>query len=407
MNIDLYKTLKEFEYTRNSGSKEELQTANKIREKISGESSLQEFKVSIFDSRDVILKSDDKEYEVSAINASGSNVDIKAPFYYMETTLDIDKKELNKKIVLINGLITKDIYEKLIKNSASAFISFSGDIIDDPSLTDLEIKELREPLRRLGVIPGVHMRAKTAMELVRDNPQTLKLSFKQTTKEVISNNIIAEIKGNTFSNEVIVITAHYDSVMYSKGVYDNASGSVLILKLYNYFLANPPKRTVRFIWCGYEERGLLGSKAYVNSLTEEELDKIILNINVDVAGSILGIDECIVTAEDKLANYLEYISKEEGLIVKVVQDIYSSDSIPFADKKIPAINLCRFGVRGTAHIHTRYDNMSFISEKSLNNTYKILEHISNRLINAYSFPVKKEISEEIIKKIDQYLYKNR
>lgn len=51
--------------------------------------------------------------------------------------------------------------------------------------------------------------------------------------------------------------------------------------------------------------------------------------------------------------------------------------------------------------------MSFISEKSLNNTYKILEHISNRLINAYSFPVKKEISEEIIKKIDQYLYKNR
>lgn len=407
MNIDLYKTLKEFEYTRTSGSKEELQTANKIREKISGESSLQEFKVSIFDSRDVILKSDDKEYEVSAINASGSNVDIKAPFYYMETTLDIDKKELNKKIVLINGLITKDIYEKLIKNSASAFISFSGDIIDDPSLTDLEIKELREPLRRLGVIPGVHMRAKTAMELVRDNPQTLKLSFKQTTKEVISNNIIAEIKGNTFSNEVIVITAHYDSVMYSKGVYDNASGSVLILKLYNYFLANPPKRTVRFIWCGSEERGLLGSKAYVNSLTEEELDKIILNINVDVAGSILGIDECIVTAEDKLANYLEYISKEEGLIVKVVQDIYSSDSIPFADKKIPAINLCRFGVRGTARIHTRYDNMSFISEKSLNNTYKILEHISNRLINAYSFPVKKEISEEIIKKIDQYLYKNR
>lgn len=92
MNIDLYKTLKEFEYTRTSGSKEELQTANKIREKISGESSLQEFKVSIFDSRDVILKSDDKEYEVSAINASGSNVDIKAPFYYMETTLDIDKK---------------------------------------------------------------------------------------------------------------------------------------------------------------------------------------------------------------------------------------------------------------------------------------------------------------------------
>lgn len=405
MNIDLYQTLKEFEYTRTSGSKEELQTASKIREKISGESSLQEFKVNIFDSKDVILKSNEKEYEVSAINASGSIVDIKAPFYYMETTLDIDKTELNQKIVLINGLVTKDIYEKLIKNSALAFISFSGDIIDDPALTDLEIKELREPLRRLGVIPGVHMRAKTAMELVRDNPQTLELSFKQTTKEVISNNVIAEIKGNTFSDEVIVITAHYDSVMYSKGVYDNASGSVLILKLYNYFLANPPKRTVRFIWCGSEERGLLGSKAYVNSLTEEELGKIILNINVDVAGSILGIDECIVTAEDKLANYLEYISKEEGLIVKIVQDIYSSDSIPFADKKVPAINLCRFGVRGTAHIHTRYDNMSFISEKSLNNTYKILEHISNRLINAYSFPVKKEISEEMVKKIDQYLYK--
>ena len=65
------------------------------------------------------------------------------------------------------------------------------------------------------------------------------------------------------TDEIITFSAHYDSVSYSKGAYDNASGSACILELLAYFNQHKPDRTLRFIWCGSEEEGLLGSRDYV------------------------------------------------------------------------------------------------------------------------------------------------
>ena len=111
-------------------------------------------------------------------------------------------------------------------------------------------------------------------------------------------------------------------------------------------------------------------------------------------------------AENALVDYVEYVSNEISFPIVVRQDIYSSDSIPFSDKGVPAINLMRFGRPGAAHIHDRYDTMSFISRESLEKTYMFLEFLSNKLINANTFPVKREIPENIKKKIDEYLFKN-
>jgi Zn-dependent M28 family amino/carboxypeptidase len=46
-----------------------------------------------------------------------------------------------------------------------------------------------------------------------------------------------------------------------------------------------PENTVRFAWWGAEELGLLGSTAYVDNLSEEELDDIALYLNFDMIGS--------------------------------------------------------------------------------------------------------------------------
>ena len=51
-----------------------------------------------------------------------------------------------------------------------------------------------------------------------------------------------------------------------------------------------------------EERGLLGSKAYVRD--QEELDKIVLNINLDMIGTYMGKFIARVSAEDKLSQML-------------------------------------------------------------------------------------------------------
>lgn len=164
-----------------------------------------------------------------------------------------------------------------------------------------------------------------ALEMVASKPEKVRLTLAQEEGEADSQNVIAEIPGTEFPDEVIVYTAHYDSVVFSPGMFDNASGSATILEMLRYYKENPPKRTVRFIWCGSEERGLLGSKAYV-AAHEDLLDKIRLCINVDMTGPLLGRDEARVTGEEALCHAITYLYKEIGYPMSVRQDIYSSDA---------------------------------------------------------------------------------
>ncbi len=91
-------------------------------------------------------------------------------------------------------------------------------------------------------------------------------------------NTIAEIPGTEKPDEVVIISAHLDSWdgPGSQGTVDNGTGSSVTLETARILAASGvrPKRTIRFIlWTG-EEQGLLGSRAYVNTLSEEELSKI-------------------------------------------------------------------------------------------------------------------------------------
>ena len=86
----------------------------------------------------------------------------------------------------------------------------------------------------------------------------------------VIHNVILDLPGQV--PETIVITAHYDSTHLSQGAYDNMSGCVGLLALAEKFSRQPHRYSLRFIWCGSEERGLLGSKAYV-AAHMEELDR--------------------------------------------------------------------------------------------------------------------------------------
>ncbi|MEM8757079.1 MAG: M20/M25/M40 family metallo-hydrolase [Planctomycetota bacterium] len=91
-------------------------------------------------------------------------------------------------------------------------------------------------------------------------------------------NTIAEIPGTEFPDEVVIVSAHIDSWNgpMSQGTLDNGTGTAVTLEAARILAAvgAKPKRTIRFIlWTG-EEQGLLGARAYVASLSEEERAKI-------------------------------------------------------------------------------------------------------------------------------------
>ena len=105
--------------------------------------------------------------------------------------------------------------------------------------------------------------------------------------------------------------------------------------------------------------------------------------------------------------YVDALMRECGVACKTKLDIYSSDCIPFADKGVPAINLCRFGAPGANYIHDRRDNLksAYIDEKSLDITLQQALFLAKRVVNAASFPIERKIAGEIKDKVDEYLFR--
>ena len=94
-----------------------------------------------------------------------------------------------------------------------------------------------------------------------------------------SQNVILTIPGR--SEETIIIGAHYDGLAYP-GVSDNASGTVLLLES-AYRMRNVDHYyTLQYVFFGAEEVGLDGAFYFVDNMTQEEIDNLILMINADV-----------------------------------------------------------------------------------------------------------------------------
>lgn len=84
-----------------------------------------------------------------------------------------------------------------------------------------------------------------------------------------------------------MVGAHLDSVPEGPGINDNGSGSATILEIALKLaeLRINTQKTVRFIWFGAEESGLLGSEYYVSQLSEAERTNISIMLNFDMVAS--------------------------------------------------------------------------------------------------------------------------
>ena len=407
----LYQSLEKLNFVRVSRTKEEKEAASIIKkeiEEVGGVAVIKEFEVrdwKINKQKFFVNEPELKEYEVTAYGCSlNTDGPLTAPFYYFDSFTEVSRKKAKNCIVLVNGYLNYDAYKEIVNSGAAGFITYSNDIYEDKTNSDLDIRELRKQLSDMKKLPGVHMRSIDAMELVKSNPITVTIDNDQIEFSSTSQNVISVIKGEL--EEEIVFTAHYDSVPFSNGLYDNGAGSAILLELYRYFINNKPLRTLRFIWCGSEERGLLGSKAYVKE-NKKDLKNIVLCINVDVAGPVLGKDGIVVMANKDAVKFVEEYRNKIEYVCDVRSDTYSSDSIPFADKGIPGLNFMRFGVQGTAHIHSRKDTLFFMSEDALFNTFKNTLEFSKHLANIEEFPIQRKIDNKMKEKICKYLKKRK
>ena len=76
---------------------------------------------------------------------------------------------------------------------------------------------------------------------------------------------------------------------------------------------------------------------------------------------------------------------------------------------MPAVNLLRFGVPGANYIHDRRDNLksNYISAEALDITLQQSLMFAKRIDAAKVFPIERKVSDEITKKVDEYLFKKK
>ncbi len=392
-------------YVRMGGTAEELRCAEYLKElcvELGLEARLESFPVQMATIEEATLTVDGKAITCKGYSCAGS-AEVEAPLYYLSSTDAYSLSLCKDKIVLLDGYLGYWMYRDILENGALGFITYDGNA--NYRDRDIDQRELRAQVSE-GVekIPGVNINAKDAIAIVNGEAKTAKIVLKQTQFEGESRNVIAELPGQI--PETIVFTAHYDSTSLSQGAYDNMSGSVGLLGIAEYFTKNPHKYGMRFIFCGSEERGLLGAKAYCKD-HEEDLKNVVLNINLDMIGCIMGKLIACCTCEDKLVSYLDYFACEQGRGLRAYQDVYSSDSTPFADKGIPAVSFARVAPPNTATIHNSYDTMAVMKAEHMQQDIDFICAFASRMANAAKMPVERKMPDNMKDKLDIYLCRKR
>ena len=111
---------------------------------------------------------------------------------------------------------------------------------------------------------------------------TLKMRA-QTLPDAQSRNVVAELRGSTKPDEVVVLGGHIDSWDVGQGAQDDGSGIMGTLAAVNVIkkMGLHPKRTIRVVFWVNEENGGAGGIAYRKGLTEAQLANHVAAIEMD------------------------------------------------------------------------------------------------------------------------------
>ncbi len=93
----------------------------------------------------------------------------------------------------------------------------------------------------------------------------------QTLDPVQSYNVIGEIKGSTYPDEIILVGGHLDSWDVGQGAHDDGAGCVHAMEVIRTLkeLNYQPKRTLRCVLFMNEENGLAGGLAYAEAANKK------------------------------------------------------------------------------------------------------------------------------------------
>ncbi len=389
-----YRFLQAFDYVREAGTQGEHTAAEAIcasLRQLGLKPEIEEFPIRRCMTRKAVFritKPYKKEYPVAGLRSGCSTAPggVKGEFLFVEEGDDISLSRARGKIVLLSHRPNRVEYRRLIASGAIGLLCVCGTPLDcggDLLPQESKLQEIENP-----TLPGVMLHYTDAREIVERCASEAELYLEQEEECASSHNVTVRIPGSTYPEDILALTAHFDSVPESKGAYDNMAGTAIIFEVCRYFASHPPMRTMEFTFFGAEEIGCKGSIAFLNQ-RKTEWPHYRLNLNVDLAGQTVGGTVLGVTAGESVARALEKCLWECSIGAKLRQAIWSGDANMFACCGIPAVTLDRDGFG----MHTRHDTVELISPWALERDAKLLTFVADAFDRGTAMPFDAGIPE--------------
>ena len=201
--------------------------------------------------------------------------------------------------------------------------------------------------------------------------QTANLS-EQALERKLPPNVICVLPGET--QAAIVVGAHTDKVeSLGDGVVDNWTGAVLLPALLYSLSGRPRHHTLIFIGFSAEEKGLTGSRFYVEHLSSAQRARIEGMVNFDSLG--LGPTEVWASHTDKvLLDALAATAQASKLPLTMMdpENGATADSESFARYHIPRITLHSVTGQTWSILHSPLDKMDAVRMKDYYDSYQLI-----------------------------------
>jgi carboxypeptidase Q len=185
-----------------------------------------------------------------------------------------------------------------------------------------------------------------------------------------SHNVIGEIKGSEFPNEVIIFGGHLDSWDPAQGAHDDGAGCMQsmgvldILKKSGY----KPKRTIRCVLFMNEENGLRGGMKYAEVARDNTAERHILAIESDSGGFTprgfgFDADPSVFNDKFKKVSSWEDLLKPYGL--ELTKGGGGADIGPLKGQKVMLAGLRPDSQRYFDFHHTAFDKIEYVNRREL------------------------------------------
>lgn len=208
------------------------------------------------------------------------------------------------------------------------------------------LQPTNEPEKLPGAMFGPEVYREVSAKL--ENKKRVRATFSMQTR--LFDSEIVNLVSPAEETPKIIVGAHYDSVSFSPGANDNATGVASVLKLMEKFAF---RSDIEFILFAAEEWNKYGSYAFVNGLKKAEIKSIKYFLNYDMTGSKGGKIYCM--GHEQFAPVLKKIVGEEDFSTR--QPI-PFDSWPFCKRDVPVI---QFGSSSKEmYFHTPNDTLDHV-----------------------------------------------